>query len=330
MSLTVKKEACSVCEKTVYPTEQVKADDKLYHRGCFRCEYCQGTLKLGSFASMDGRVFCKPHFKQLFNSKGNYSEGFGKLKPQQEFEAKKKGDGEVGGETPQPSSETTTTIEVITEIVVTPTTIVEEEEEEENKEREEEKQNEDAVTQTEDDSKESEEHAIEESSESNHHSDMTNGKEDGTASHEETAAVTKSSGSTLSVPQTHSGSSSSPDGSEKSTRRLTPTGSPKISVTQNKCCVCGLTVYDKEKVREDNAQGESFIFHKACFRCKVCNNVLKIGNFAALNSEFYCKPHFKQLFASKGNYSEGFGMMKPQHEFEAKKKNDSEKTDTTQ
>jgi len=158
---------------------------------------------------------------------------------------------------------------------------------------------------------------------------MTNGKEDGTASHEETAAVTKSSGSTLSVPQTHSGSSS-PDGSEKSTRRLTPTSSPKISVTQNKCCVCGLTVYDKEKVREDNAQGESFIFHKACFRCKVCNNVLKIGNFAALNNEFYCKPHFKQLFASKGNYSEGFGMMKPQHEFESRKKNDNEKTDTTQ
>ena len=33
--------------------------------------------------------FCKPHFKQLFKSKGNYSEGFGQLKPQQQHELKK-------------------------------------------------------------------------------------------------------------------------------------------------------------------------------------------------------------------------------------------------
>jgi hypothetical protein len=37
---------------------------------------------------MGGVFYCKPHFKQLFASKGNYSEGFGKLKPQQEHELK--------------------------------------------------------------------------------------------------------------------------------------------------------------------------------------------------------------------------------------------------
>ncbi|TSQ23929.1 LIM domain-containing protein 2 [Bagarius yarrelli] len=32
-----------------------------------------------------------------------------------------------------------------------------------------------------------------------------------------------------------------------------------------------------------------------------------LGTYAALQGEFYCKPHFQQLFKSKGNYDEGFG-----------------------
>jgi hypothetical protein len=51
------------------------------------------VLKLGNYASLDGKLFCKTHFKQLFKTKGNYSEGFGKLKPQQEFEQKRKPEG---------------------------------------------------------------------------------------------------------------------------------------------------------------------------------------------------------------------------------------------
>lgn len=38
--------------------------------------------------SMEGVTYCKPCFKKLFFSKGNYSEGFGKLKPQQEHDLK--------------------------------------------------------------------------------------------------------------------------------------------------------------------------------------------------------------------------------------------------
>ncbi|OXB69272.1 hypothetical protein ASZ78_011392, partial [Callipepla squamata] len=32
-----------------------------------------------------------------------------------------------------------------------------------------------------------------------------------------------------------------------------------------------------------------------------------LGNYASLHGQIYCKPHFKQLFKSKGNYDEGFG-----------------------
>lgn len=35
------------------------------------------VFSLGSFASLHGNVYCKPHFSQLFKAKGNYDEGFG-------------------------------------------------------------------------------------------------------------------------------------------------------------------------------------------------------------------------------------------------------------
>jgi len=51
----------------------------------------------------------------------------------------------------------------------------------------------------------------------------------------------------------------------------------------------------------------SHTYHKSCFRCGECNKILSLGNYAALKGVYYCKPHFKQLFALKGNYDEGFG-----------------------
>lgn len=35
-------------------------------------------LRLGNFAALAGKMYCKPHFKQLFKLKGNYDEGFGR------------------------------------------------------------------------------------------------------------------------------------------------------------------------------------------------------------------------------------------------------------
>lgn len=39
---------------------------------------------LGNYASLHGRMYCKPHYNQLFKSKGNYDEGFGQ-KPHKEL-----------------------------------------------------------------------------------------------------------------------------------------------------------------------------------------------------------------------------------------------------
>ena len=33
---------------------------------------------VGTYAALEGIIYCKVHFKQLFKSKGNYDEGFGR------------------------------------------------------------------------------------------------------------------------------------------------------------------------------------------------------------------------------------------------------------
>ena len=69
---------CLVCNKSVYPVEKIEADGKVYHKACFRCAICKKTVNLGSYAALEGLIYCKPHIKQLFLEKGNYDEGFGR------------------------------------------------------------------------------------------------------------------------------------------------------------------------------------------------------------------------------------------------------------
>eukprot|EP01100_Stratorugosa_tubuloviscum_P011254 TRINITY_DN49_c0_g2_i1.p1 TRINITY_DN49_c0_g2~~TRINITY_DN49_c0_g2_i1.p1 ORF type:complete len:107 (+),score=48.28 TRINITY_DN49_c0_g2_i1:271-591(+) len=75
-----KNAKCHVCAKTVYINDLIVADEKSYHKSCFRCAECNNVLRLGNYASLNGRTYCKPHFKQLFKLKGNYNEGFGQEK----------------------------------------------------------------------------------------------------------------------------------------------------------------------------------------------------------------------------------------------------------
>ncbi|KAI4880265.1 hypothetical protein NFI96_008823 [Prochilodus magdalenae] len=70
-------ELCRACRKRVYPMESLVADKQNFHKTCFRCAHCNSQLSLGNYASLHGRMYCKPHYKQLFKSKGNYDEGFG-------------------------------------------------------------------------------------------------------------------------------------------------------------------------------------------------------------------------------------------------------------
>ncbi|KAL2104243.1 hypothetical protein ACEWY4_001111 [Coilia grayii] len=71
------REMCVMCQKTVYPLERLVANQQVFHNTCFRCSHCNTKLSLGNYASLHNNVYCKPHFCQLFKSKGNYDEGFG-------------------------------------------------------------------------------------------------------------------------------------------------------------------------------------------------------------------------------------------------------------
>lgn len=59
----VKREICVVCQKAVYLTEKLVADEAIFHKTCFKCCHCSKTLSLGNYASLEGKYYCKPHFK---------------------------------------------------------------------------------------------------------------------------------------------------------------------------------------------------------------------------------------------------------------------------
>lgn len=67
---------CMACEKTVYLVDRLAADNRIYHKACFRCHHCKGTLKLGNYNSFEGVLYCRPHFDQLFKATGSLNKSF--------------------------------------------------------------------------------------------------------------------------------------------------------------------------------------------------------------------------------------------------------------
>lgn len=55
---------------------------------------------LGNYASLQGNIYCKPHFNQLFKTKGNYDEGFGRRPHRELWEPRT--NGEEGEESAKP------------------------------------------------------------------------------------------------------------------------------------------------------------------------------------------------------------------------------------
>ncbi|NWI20723.1 XIRP2 protein, partial [Crypturellus soui] len=112
------QEICTLCQQRVYPMECLVADKQNFHKSCFRCHHCGSKLSLGNYASLHGQIYCKPHFKQLFKSKGNYDEGFGHKQHKELWNSKDQGSsaGNIHAEEINPINGTLAEPKIITEI----------------------------------------------------------------------------------------------------------------------------------------------------------------------------------------------------------------------
>ncbi|KAK6162361.1 hypothetical protein DH2020_002239 [Rehmannia glutinosa] len=66
------QDKCPACNKTVYPLEKVTMEGESFHKSCFKCAHGGCPLTHSSYAALDGILYCKVHFQQLFMEKGNY------------------------------------------------------------------------------------------------------------------------------------------------------------------------------------------------------------------------------------------------------------------
>ncbi|XP_058711620.1 F-actin-monooxygenase MICAL1 isoform X2 [Poecile atricapillus] len=57
-------DACYICGRRVYILERASAEGRFFHRGCFQCQRCGATLRLGDYAfnEEDGHFYCSLHY----------------------------------------------------------------------------------------------------------------------------------------------------------------------------------------------------------------------------------------------------------------------------
>jgi hypothetical protein len=79
--LYVWKKSIAVCcfwwSKTccwlVNETLQVTVEEKAYHKSCFKCSHGGCAITPSNYAALEGILYCKHHFSQLFKEKGSYN-----------------------------------------------------------------------------------------------------------------------------------------------------------------------------------------------------------------------------------------------------------------
>ena len=52
---------CAKCEKTVYPVEELKCLEKIWHKTCFKCQVCNMTLSMKNYKGFDKLPYCGAH-----------------------------------------------------------------------------------------------------------------------------------------------------------------------------------------------------------------------------------------------------------------------------
>jgi len=53
------------CGKTVYPLEELKCMDKVWHKQCFKCQICGMTLTVKTYKAYDKLPYCQSHYPKV-------------------------------------------------------------------------------------------------------------------------------------------------------------------------------------------------------------------------------------------------------------------------
>ncbi|VDM38637.1 unnamed protein product [Toxocara canis] len=56
------------CGKVVYPLEELKCLDKVWHKQCFKCTVCGMTLSMKNYKGYDKLPYCEPHYPKTVAS----------------------------------------------------------------------------------------------------------------------------------------------------------------------------------------------------------------------------------------------------------------------
>jgi len=260
---------CEKCGKSVYPLEAVAACEKFFHKQCFRCKHCDMVISLKNFAAIASEPYCKPHYLSLFKTKGNYSsitdedsQTSSSYNSSQGF----KGFGAVM-DSVKDSKKDLKKVQTVDKSVPQISSDVH--------------------------IKKVDRHEL-----------LNEVAQEHELKHAET--VDKSAPVIENVPikkiDRNAFLSSIQKGPEHPLETPTATSdrsSPVVIRNKNitACAKCEKTVYPLEAL-----QACEKTYHKACFRCKHCDGPLSLKGFATIGNEPYCKPHYQQLFKTKGNY----------------------------
>jgi len=69
-----KGSCCWNCNPYVlWKTLQVTVESLAYHKTCFKCSHGGCSLSPSNYAALEGILYCKHHFSQLFKEKGSYN-----------------------------------------------------------------------------------------------------------------------------------------------------------------------------------------------------------------------------------------------------------------
>ncbi|CAJ0598810.1 unnamed protein product [Cylicocyclus nassatus] len=68
LNMSAKKCAREECGKTVYPLEELKCLDKVWHKQCFKCTVCGMTLNMKNYKGYDKMPYCEPHYPKTVAS----------------------------------------------------------------------------------------------------------------------------------------------------------------------------------------------------------------------------------------------------------------------